>query len=72
MLGNTPAVCRKCYVHPMIFDSYLAGETIGTIRRRATKQIRLSQLKRDESEVLMLIQRGLHAKGTRGRGGLKS
>lgn len=25
-LGNTPAVCRKSYVHPQIIDAYLAGE----------------------------------------------
>ncbi len=24
-LGNTPAVCRKCYIHPAVFDGYLAG-----------------------------------------------
>ncbi len=24
-LGSTPAVCRRCYVHPGIVDSYLAG-----------------------------------------------
>jgi DNA topoisomerase-1 len=24
-LGNTPAVCRKCYVHPAIIDAYLDG-----------------------------------------------
>jgi DNA topoisomerase-1 len=24
-LGNTPAVCRKCYVHPAVLDSYLQG-----------------------------------------------
>ena len=24
-LGNTPAVCRKCYIHPHVFDSYLDG-----------------------------------------------
>ena len=24
-LGNTPSVCRKCYVHPTIFDEYAAG-----------------------------------------------
>jgi DNA topoisomerase-1 len=24
-LGNTPAVCRKCYIHPAIVDAYLAG-----------------------------------------------
>ena len=25
-LGNTPAVCRKCYVHPSVLDAYLEGE----------------------------------------------
>ncbi|MFL6564585.1 MAG: DNA topoisomerase IB [Burkholderiales bacterium] len=25
-LGNTKAVCRKCYVHPEILESYLEGE----------------------------------------------
>jgi DNA topoisomerase I len=25
-LGNTPAVCRASYVHPLVIDSYLAGE----------------------------------------------
>lgn len=24
-LGNTPAVCRKCYIHPAVLDSYLLG-----------------------------------------------
>jgi DNA topoisomerase-1 len=24
-LGNTVAVCRKCYVHPAVIDAYLAG-----------------------------------------------
>jgi DNA topoisomerase-1 len=23
-LGNTPAVCRKCYIHPAVFEVYLA------------------------------------------------
>jgi DNA topoisomerase-1 len=23
VLGNTPAVCRKCYIHPMIVEAYL-------------------------------------------------
>ncbi len=25
-LGNTPAVCRKCYVHPTIIDAYVRGQ----------------------------------------------
>jgi DNA topoisomerase-1 len=24
-LGNTPAICRKCYIHPRVFESYLGG-----------------------------------------------
>jgi DNA topoisomerase-1 len=61
MLGNTPTVCRKCYVHPEILNSYLAGDTIATIRQRAAKKIdrALSQLKPEEAAVLVLIQHGL-------------
>src|SRR5262249_9765586 len=28
LLGNTPAVCRKCYVHPVIVEAYLNGTRI--------------------------------------------
>jgi DNA topoisomerase-1 len=24
-LGNTPAICRKCYIHPSVLDAHLAG-----------------------------------------------
>ncbi len=24
-LGNTPAVCRACYVHPAVIDAFVAG-----------------------------------------------
>jgi DNA topoisomerase-1 len=27
-LGNTPAICRKCYVHPAVIDAYSDGLTI--------------------------------------------
>ena len=27
-LGNTKAVCRKCYIHPAILDAYMDGATI--------------------------------------------
>jgi DNA topoisomerase I len=32
-LGNTQAVCRKCYVHPAVIESYLAGRMIDTCRQ---------------------------------------
>ncbi len=25
-LGNTPAVCRKCYVHPAVIEAYIGGK----------------------------------------------
>jgi len=25
LLGNTPAICRKCYIHPAILETYLDG-----------------------------------------------
>ncbi len=31
-LGNTAAVCRKCYVHPAVIDGYLSGHIIDACR----------------------------------------
>jgi DNA topoisomerase I len=28
LLGNTPAICRKCYVHPAIVETYLSGRQV--------------------------------------------
>jgi len=36
-LGNTKAVCRKCYIHPAILDAYMDGATIQTLKTRAAK-----------------------------------
>lgn len=27
-LGNTPAVCRKCYIHPAVFEAYLESKLL--------------------------------------------
>ncbi len=27
-LGNTPTVCRKCYIHPLVIDSFLTGRAM--------------------------------------------
>ncbi|MEZ4616048.1 MAG: hypothetical protein R2867_11180 [Caldilineaceae bacterium] len=37
VLGNTPAVCRKYYIHPAILDAYLAGDLSKSYRRMAKK-----------------------------------
>jgi DNA topoisomerase I len=61
MLGNTAAVCRKCYIHPEVLNSYLAGQTIATIRQHIAAKIdrSLSQLRPEEAAVLILLQEHL-------------
>jgi len=69
MLGNTPTVCRKCYVHPEVLTSYLVGTTIETINQRIEPKIpAISSLKPEEAAVYVLLQRRLReqAKETRG------
>ena len=34
-LGNTPAICRKCYIHPAIFEGYLDGSLVEGLKQRA-------------------------------------
>jgi DNA topoisomerase-1 len=33
-LGNTKSVCRKCYIHPEILESYLEGELSDFMQRQ--------------------------------------
>lgn len=37
-LGNTPTVCRNCYIHPLVFQRYSEGITIERYRPRAHKR----------------------------------
>ena len=44
-LGNTPAMCRKCYVNPVVIDAYLAGELReNLLKGSVTERVRLLQL----------------------------
>jgi DNA topoisomerase-1 len=43
-LGNTPAMCRKCYVNPVVFDAFLAGELRETELRGGGERVRLLQM----------------------------
>jgi len=33
-LGNTPTVCRKCYIHPAVLTAFAEGQHMGRIIRR--------------------------------------
>ena len=59
-LGNTKAVCRKCYIHPAVFDAYMDGSMLDSIAQRAKKVARaVDRLTEGEAAVLGLLQRRL-------------
>jgi DNA topoisomerase I len=60
-LGNTPSICRKCYVHPEVFSSYLDGELLLDIKEEIETELRedLPSLKPEEAAVLTLLQERL-------------
>ena len=39
-LGNTPAICRKCYVHPEVLNSYLDGNLVLELKSNAESELR--------------------------------
>jgi DNA topoisomerase-1 len=60
ILGNTRSVCRKCYVHPAIVDSYLDRTLAHALSVRAGRRLGgPHDLNRIETAVLALLQRRL-------------
>jgi DNA topoisomerase-1 len=57
-LGNTKAVCRKCYIHPAIIDAYMDRSLVATLKAHTEKELRhsLSRLPPEEAAVLAMLQ----------------
>ena len=66
-LGNTPAVCRKCYVHPEVVQAYLDGALKEQMRQRVRRELAAGALDETERAVLRLLQRRLAAPRSRER-----
>jgi DNA topoisomerase-1 len=64
-LGNTPAVCRKSYIHPALLDEYLAGAAVDLDRRdveRSVVRFLERVTRRDEgAHLTALLKRSLPA-----------
>jgi DNA topoisomerase-1 len=43
-LGNTPAVCRKCYIHPAVVDGFMQGALAELPRSRGRKRLRAEEV----------------------------
>src|SRR5262249_29848689 len=57
-LGNTKAVCRKCYIHPAVIDAYMDRSLIAALKERTETELResLPRLPAEEAAVLALLQ----------------
>jgi DNA topoisomerase-1 len=57
-LGNTVSVCRKCYVHPAVFQAYAGGELRDTLERHSKGHVRGARagLSSEEHAVVMLLR----------------
>lgn len=67
-LGNTPTICRKCYVHPEVLDSYVDGSFAEAMGQKVQQEIRrLSQLSPEEAATLALLHDRLKRKRPKGK-----
>ena len=59
-LGNTPSVCRKCYVHPAVLETYLAGSREAAAAAKEEMEEEAAQsgcaLRREEMLLLELLR----------------
>ena len=58
-LGNTRAVCRKCYIHPLAYEAWAEGRLLDEMAAANKRKRLISGL--DEEETLVL--RWLQARG---------
>ena len=57
LLGNTTAVCRKCYIHPAVLDAYTSGTLGRPVLGRRARNGANRGLAAEESALLALLQR---------------
>ena len=57
-LGNTPTICRKCYIHPEVLSAYTEGALLLEIKEQVEAELRedLGALKPEEAAVLALLE----------------
>ena len=69
LLGNTPAICRKCYVHPAVLELYLDGKFTAGLKAKTgqngsdlTRARRIVDFESGEAAILRWLQSHLSQK----------
>jgi DNA topoisomerase-1 len=57
-LGNTATICRKCYVHPEVLNSYMDGKLVLELKEKAESELRgdVQSFKPEEVAVFALLR----------------
>jgi DNA topoisomerase-1 len=60
-LGNTPTICRKCYIHPEVLNAYVEGNMLLEVEKKVEKELsdNLAQLRPEEAAVLAMLENRL-------------
>jgi len=63
-LGNTPTVCRKCYIHPAVLEQYYSGAMLQAIETEVAEQVdrQLVELREEEFALLKLLAKKVDGK----------
>jgi len=63
ILRNTPAVCRKCYIHPAVLEAYLDGNLIEGLKRTGKElEKETIDLRSGEAAILKFLATGFRKK----------
>jgi DNA topoisomerase-1 len=54
-LGNTPTVCRKCYIHPLIIESFISNDSL-EVDNQSEIEIDTTDLLPEEKVVLKFLK----------------
>jgi DNA topoisomerase-1 len=60
-LGNTPTICRKCYIHPEVLNAYLDGGLVLKIKEDVEAELcdDLARLRPEEAVVMAMLRERL-------------
>jgi Topoisomerase IB len=64
ILRNTPAICRKCYIHPAVLEAYLNGNLIEGLKKRTGEELEKEtiDLRSGEAALLKFLEAGFQKK----------
>jgi DNA topoisomerase-1 len=64
ILRNTPAICRKCYIHPAVLEAYLDGNLIEGLKQRTGEGLEKEtiDLRSGEAAILKFLEAGFPKK----------